>query len=112
MITPKVIGAGPVGHLTARVTHYWGHKITVLDQNEKRLNYLSDLKIEKKTILLIDFKKRIKTLLILIIVFLLPFLTEYFQQYRPRRVSDIFDLYYDKNLSGIVTRGPANSKLD
>ena len=43
----------------------------------------------------IDFKKKIKTPLILIIIFLLPFFTEYFQQFRPRRAADIFDLYYD-----------------
>ena len=44
-----VIGAGPVGHLTARVMHYWGHEITVLDENEKRLNYFRDHKIETIT---------------------------------------------------------------
>ena len=43
-----VIGAGPIGHLSARVTHHWGHDVTVLDSNEKRLTYLNDLSINQK----------------------------------------------------------------
>ena len=44
-----VIGAGPIGHLSTRVIHYWGHEVTILDSNEKRLTYLNDLSVEPKT---------------------------------------------------------------
>mgnify|MGYP001407737382 FL=1 len=44
-----VIGAGPIGHLTARILDYWGHQITVLDSNKKRLEYLNDLSINAET---------------------------------------------------------------
>jgi D-arabinose 1-dehydrogenase-like Zn-dependent alcohol dehydrogenase/GT2 family glycosyltransferase len=44
-----IIGSGPIGHLVARVGHHWGHKVTILDTNQKRLNFLDDIKIEKKS---------------------------------------------------------------
>ena len=44
-----IIGAGPIGNLTARVMDYWGHQITVLDSNKKRLEYLNDLSINAES---------------------------------------------------------------
>jgi threonine dehydrogenase-like Zn-dependent dehydrogenase len=41
------LSAGPIGHLSARVIHRWGHDVTVLDSNEKRLTYLNDLSINQ-----------------------------------------------------------------
>ena len=40
-----VVGAGPIGHLCARVGYFWGHNITVMDKNNYRLNFLSDIDI-------------------------------------------------------------------
>ena len=44
-----IVGSGPIGHLVARVVHHWGHKVTILDTNQKRLTFLDDIKIKKKT---------------------------------------------------------------
>ena len=44
-----IVGSGPIGHLVARVVHHWGHKVTILDTNQKRLSFLDDIKIKKKT---------------------------------------------------------------
>lgn len=44
-----VIGAGPIGHLSARVTQHWGHDVTVIDSNQGRLDLLQDIAIETKT---------------------------------------------------------------
>jgi 2-desacetyl-2-hydroxyethyl bacteriochlorophyllide A dehydrogenase len=41
-----VVGAGPLGHLCARVLAHWGHKVTVFDRNKQRLGYFSDSAIE------------------------------------------------------------------
>lgn len=41
-----VVGAGPLGHLCARVLSHWGHKVTVFDRNKQRLEYFSDSAIE------------------------------------------------------------------
>ena len=34
-----VVGAGPLGHLCARVLDLWGHQVTVIDRNARRLKY-------------------------------------------------------------------------
>ena len=44
-----IVGSGPIGHLVARVIHYWGHEVTILDTNQKRLSYLNDINIKKTT---------------------------------------------------------------
>ena len=44
-----IVGSGPIGHLVARVVHHWGHKVTILDTNQKRLDFLDDIEIKKKT---------------------------------------------------------------
>ena len=44
-----IIGAGTIGHLTARVLNYWGHEVAIIDSNKKRLHYLDDLKIDTRT---------------------------------------------------------------
>jgi threonine dehydrogenase-like Zn-dependent dehydrogenase len=36
-----VVGAGSLGHLCARVLELWGHRVTVFDQNRKRLRYFN-----------------------------------------------------------------------
>ena len=36
-----VVGAGSLGHLCARVLDLWGHRVTVFDQNRKRLRYFN-----------------------------------------------------------------------
>ena len=41
-----VIGAGTIGHLTARVLAARGHDVTIFDREEQRLSHLSDLKTE------------------------------------------------------------------
>ncbi len=43
--TCAVVGAGPLGHLCARVLALWGHEVTVFDRNPKRLGYFSDAAI-------------------------------------------------------------------
>ncbi len=40
-----IVGAGPIGHLSARVGHLWNHDITVVDTNENRLSFLDDISI-------------------------------------------------------------------
>ena len=40
-----VIGAGPIGHLSGRVAHHWGHRVTVVDKNQKRLDSLNDIPV-------------------------------------------------------------------
>lgn len=35
-----VVGAGPIGHLTALVLAHWGHHVTAYDRNPLRLSYL------------------------------------------------------------------------
>jgi 2-desacetyl-2-hydroxyethyl bacteriochlorophyllide A dehydrogenase len=37
-----VVGAGPLGHLCARVLLHWGHDVTVFDRNRQRLGYFSE----------------------------------------------------------------------
>ena len=37
-----VVGAGPLGHLCARVLAHWGHQVTVFDRAQQRLDYFSD----------------------------------------------------------------------
>jgi threonine dehydrogenase-like Zn-dependent dehydrogenase len=37
-----IVGAGPIGHLCARVLSHWGHDVTVFDRNPKRLAYFSN----------------------------------------------------------------------
>jgi 2-desacetyl-2-hydroxyethyl bacteriochlorophyllide A dehydrogenase len=44
--TCAVVGAGPLGHLCARVLAHWGHVVTVFDRNPKRLSYFSNSAIE------------------------------------------------------------------
>jgi 2-desacetyl-2-hydroxyethyl bacteriochlorophyllide A dehydrogenase len=44
--TCAVVGAGPLGHLCARVLALWGHEVTVFDRNPKRLGYFSDAAIQ------------------------------------------------------------------
>jgi 2-desacetyl-2-hydroxyethyl bacteriochlorophyllide A dehydrogenase len=34
-----VVGAGSLGHLCARILEFWGHRVTVFDQNRERLGY-------------------------------------------------------------------------
>ncbi|MDJ0887825.1 MAG: alcohol dehydrogenase catalytic domain-containing protein [Desulfobacterales bacterium] len=41
-----VVGAGPIGHLCARVLAHWGHKVTVFDRSAPRLRYFADSGIE------------------------------------------------------------------
>jgi 2-desacetyl-2-hydroxyethyl bacteriochlorophyllide A dehydrogenase len=41
-----VVGAGPIGHLCARVLSLWGHRVTVFDRNPRRLDYFKDSAIE------------------------------------------------------------------
>jgi threonine dehydrogenase-like Zn-dependent dehydrogenase len=41
-----VVGAGPLGHLCARVLAHWGHRVTVFDRNKQRLEYFTDSAIE------------------------------------------------------------------
>jgi len=36
-----VVGAGPIGHLAARILQQRGHQITIFDRNEHRLEYFS-----------------------------------------------------------------------
>ncbi len=40
-----IVGAGPIGHLSARVCHYWNHDITIYDKNENRVSLLEDIPI-------------------------------------------------------------------
>jgi len=40
-----IIGSGPIGHLSARLGHFWGHEITVFDVNQNRLSFLEDIAI-------------------------------------------------------------------
>jgi 2-desacetyl-2-hydroxyethyl bacteriochlorophyllide A dehydrogenase len=44
--TCAVVGAGPLGHLCARVLALWGHEVTVFDRNPKRLGYFSNAAIQ------------------------------------------------------------------
>ena len=44
-----VIGAGPLGNLCAQVLTHEGHKVTVFDKNEKRLELLKDKVLDTKT---------------------------------------------------------------
>jgi 2-desacetyl-2-hydroxyethyl bacteriochlorophyllide A dehydrogenase len=37
-----VVGAGPLGHLCARLLSHWGHEVTVFDRTQQRLDYFSD----------------------------------------------------------------------
>jgi threonine dehydrogenase-like Zn-dependent dehydrogenase len=41
-----VLGAGPLGHLCARVLMLWGHQTTVFDRNSQRRQYLAGSQIE------------------------------------------------------------------
>jgi 2-desacetyl-2-hydroxyethyl bacteriochlorophyllide A dehydrogenase len=41
-----VVGAGPLGHLCARVLALWGHRVTVFDRNPVRRKYFSGSDIE------------------------------------------------------------------
>jgi 2-desacetyl-2-hydroxyethyl bacteriochlorophyllide A dehydrogenase len=41
-----VVGAGPIGHLCARVLALWDHQVTVFDRNPSRLNYFNGSGIE------------------------------------------------------------------
>ena len=40
-----VIGAGPIGHLSARVCQKWGNKVTIFDKNRDRLSLLKDVDV-------------------------------------------------------------------
>jgi len=40
-----VVGAGPLGHLCAQVLALWGHQVTVIDRNPRRLGYFKDSSI-------------------------------------------------------------------
>jgi 2-desacetyl-2-hydroxyethyl bacteriochlorophyllide A dehydrogenase len=40
-----VVGAGPLGHLCARVLTLWGHQVTVFDRNSQRLQYFTGSQI-------------------------------------------------------------------
>jgi 2-desacetyl-2-hydroxyethyl bacteriochlorophyllide A dehydrogenase len=41
-----IVGAGPIGHLCARVFSQWGHNVTVFDRHPKRLDYFANSSIE------------------------------------------------------------------
>ena len=41
-----VVGAGPLGHLCARVLALWGHRVTVFDRNPLRRSYFEGSNIE------------------------------------------------------------------
>jgi threonine dehydrogenase-like Zn-dependent dehydrogenase len=41
-----IVGAGPLGHLCARVLANWGHRVTVFDRSTPRLEYFTDSAIE------------------------------------------------------------------
>ncbi len=41
-----VVGAGPLGHLCARVLAHWGHQVNVFDRNPKRLTYFAGSDID------------------------------------------------------------------
>jgi 2-desacetyl-2-hydroxyethyl bacteriochlorophyllide A dehydrogenase len=43
--TCAVVGAGPLGHLCARVLAHWGHQVTVFDRSPQRLDCLSNSSI-------------------------------------------------------------------
>lgn len=41
-----ITGAGPIGHLAARVCYHYGHDVTIVEKNPYRRSYLNDLKID------------------------------------------------------------------
>jgi len=41
-----VVGAGPLGHLCARLLSHWGHNVTVFDRARQRLDYFTGSTIE------------------------------------------------------------------
>lgn len=47
--TVLIIGGGPIGHLAARVSAFWGHRVTLFDRNQQRLELISDLKDVSQT---------------------------------------------------------------
>ncbi|MFQ6678715.1 MAG: alcohol dehydrogenase catalytic domain-containing protein [Fidelibacterota bacterium] len=42
-----IVGAGPIGHLSARIGYLWNHDITIYDINENRLSFLDDISIRR-----------------------------------------------------------------
>jgi 2-desacetyl-2-hydroxyethyl bacteriochlorophyllide A dehydrogenase len=57
-----VVGAGPLGHLCARVLLLWGHRVTVFDRNPLRREYFSgsDIEVSDELSLLNEFENLIE----------------------------------------------------